>query len=84
MMNNTALYVLFIDLVNYKYGPTKWEGLTSELMDSLYWLTFSQLLLIVISFILPKPDLNWIGITRWNPEIYKFTVYVSQLILPLA
>ena len=33
--------------------------------------------------ILPKPDEKWIKITRWDPEISYFMIYVSQTIFPV-
>lgn len=57
--------------------------MTSKLVFALECFTFTQTILIALSFALPKPNEKWIGITRWNPEITYFLAYVTQTILPV-
>ena len=51
---------------------------------SFQFLTCAQLIILFISYYMPKPSLRWINLTRWNPELCYFFAYVSQTIFPAA
>ena len=59
---NFSLPMIFILLLQYNKGPTHWNKnkQLSDLFRALMWISYTQVFLLAVSILLPKPSEKWV------------------------